>query len=126
MLHTFLLIITFMFCHVLPHACSVDRGIYFLSLVFHTNKSSVQAFKRIYELPVSLSHSFLPSFYVLTYTYPLPASASLSSPAKLVFCFLSSQCARLTQRGMKGIFYVSYSRKSPPSSPLLSLSVLGL
>jgi len=105
---TFLLIITFMFCNVLPHACSIDSLSY-----WQKPCSSVQT----YIWASCLSISFFPSFFLFR-TYPLPASASLYSLAKLVFCFLSSQCARLTQRGMKGIFYVSYSRKSPPSSPV--------
>ncbi len=111
---TFSLIITFKSLCVLSLACSVDRGMYLLSLSFKMSKA---LFKRsdIYEF---LSLYLILLFYFRTYTYPLPVSASLSLPVKLVFCFLSSQCVRLTQRGMKSIFYVSYSRKSPPSSRL--------
>jgi len=106
---TFLLIITFMFCNVLPHSCS--RQSFILTKALFKRSNVYMSFLSLYLI--------LPSFFLFhTYTYPLPASASLYSLAKLVFCFLSSQCARLTQRGMKGIFYVSYSRKSPPSSPV--------
>ncbi len=121
----------------MSHACSVDifvdyniqvslrpvaclqcrQGDVFAVSVFQNDKA---LFKRsdIYEfLSLYLILLFL-LFYFRTYTYPLPVSASLSLPVKLVFCFLSSQCVRLTQRGMKSIFYVSYSRKSPPSSRL--------